>query len=196
MLFNLLSTQSVAVAMPAARPVEDSLVLQIAEGNKEALATLYTATKSAVYGFALSILKNPHSAEDVMQETYLHIYQNAYWYRPQGKPMAWIFTIVRNLALMKLRDESARETPTDLELLPETSQDKTQDSLNRMMLRAALKILSDEERQIVILFSVSGLKHREIAEILHIPISTELTKYHRALNKLKNHLQKEDENNA
>jgi len=196
MLFNLLSTQSVAVAMPAARPVEDSLVLQIADGNKEALATLYTATSSAVYGFALSILKNPHAAEDIMQETYLHIYQNAYWYRPQGKPMAWIFTIVRNLALMKLRDENTREIPTDLALLPETSQDKTQASLDRMVLNAALKILSDEERQIVILFSVSGLKHREIAEILHLPISTELAKYHRALSKLKNHLQKEDEHNA
>jgi RNA polymerase sigma-70 factor (ECF subfamily) len=49
-----------------------------------------------------------------------------------------------------------------------------------------LKLLSDEERQIITLHAVSGLKHRQIAELLDIPLSTVLSKYNRAIKKLQN----------
>ena len=47
---------------------------------------------TAVYSFALSILKNTSDAEDALHDCFLDIYQAAEHYRPQGKPMAWIFT--------------------------------------------------------------------------------------------------------
>ena len=50
---------------------------------------------------------------------------------------------------------------------------------------AALKALGDEERQIVLLHAVSGMKHRELSELLELPLSTVLSKYARALAKLK-----------
>lgn len=50
---------------------------------------------------------------------------------------------------------------------------------------AALNILSDEERQIITLHSISGLKHREIADLLNLKLTTVLSKYHRGLKKLK-----------
>ena len=53
------------------------------------------------------------------------------------------------------------------------------------MLRTALSALNSEERQIVSLHAVAGLKHREIAEMTGIPLSTVLTKYKRALEKMK-----------
>lgn len=74
----------------------------IAQENKQALAVLYENTKAAVYGFALSILKNPYDAEDVLQDVYVCIYQSASRYHAQGKPMAWIFTITKNLSYLKL----------------------------------------------------------------------------------------------
>ena len=54
-----------------------------------------------------------------------------------------------------------------------------------MVLRQAMRLLGPEERQIVLLHAVSGLKHREIAALLERPLSTVLSKYHRALAKLK-----------
>ncbi len=177
-------------------PVDDALILSVAQGDSEAFAALYEQTKSAVYGFALSILRDPHSAEDVMQDTYIHIHKNAYWYRPQGKPMAWILTIVRNLAYTRLREKKKQENPENVEWVAAYEPDREQDSLNGMLLDTALRILPEEERQIVILFSVSGMKHREIASLLQLPLATELSKYRRSIQKLKDFLEKEGEARA
>jgi len=57
-----------------------------------------------------------------------------------------------------------------------------------IVLRAALRCLSEDERQIVILHAVSGMKHRELSELLDMPLSTILSKYARALAKLKTYL--------
>ena len=65
----------------------------------------------------------------------------------------------------------------------------------RLALEALLEALSDQERQVVALHAIAGLKHREIAQLLSLPLSTVLSRYHRALNKLKLTL-KEENNHA
>ena len=54
-----------------------------------------------------------------------------------------------------------------------------------MMLREALDILAFEDRQIVVLHALTGMKHREIAELLDMPVGTVLSKYNRALRKMR-----------
>ena len=66
-----------------------------------------------------------------------------------------------------------------------------QDAADKMVLHAALKILNEEERQIVLLRTSAGLKHREIAADLEMPLATVLSKYNRAMKKLKKHLREE-----
>lgn len=169
----------------------EALLAQMAKGETLALEQLYFHTRSAVYGFALSILKQPHDAEDVMQSAYIRIFQAADRYKPQGKPMAWMLTIVRNLALSRLRSMPANELALLEELTPSASSDFTEASVDRIVLQSALQILSDEECQIILLHSLTGLKHREIAELLELPLSTVLSKYHRSLSKLKKMLKEE-----
>ena len=60
---------------------------------------------------------------------------------------------------------------------------------DRTVLTAALSALSEEERQIIMLHVTAGLKHREIAQLLELPLSTVLSKYRRALSKLKQKLE-------
>lgn len=178
-------------ATNAAAAQQEQLLQKLAQGDREALAQLYAQTKGAVYGFALSILKSGHAAEDVMQDTYVRVYNAAAGYRAQGKPLAWILTIARNLALAKLREDK-KEAPLREWAPPgEESGSFAGQSADRMALHAALTILSDEERQIVILHSLTGMKHREIAAIIGIPLPTTLSKYRRALFKLKKYLQEE-----
>ena len=69
-------------------PALEPLILQMTGGSTQALADLYRETKTAVYALAFSILRNRHSAEDIMQETYIKAYQSAGSYVPMGKPMA------------------------------------------------------------------------------------------------------------
>lgn len=167
----------------------ENCIARIAGGDQDALALLYEHTHAAVYGFALSILKNKQDAEDVLQDAYIRIWNAAGSYTSAGKPMAWIFTITRNLALMRFREQSrtVAVAPEDWQSL--FSNEPSVNHEDRLMLASLLETLTDEERQIVILHSMTGLKHREIAELLDLRLSTVLSKYHRALKKLRNALQ-------
>ena len=62
-------------------------------------------------------------------------------------------------------------------------------------LKAAMNLLSEIQRQAVMLHALSGFKHHECAALLKIPLSTELSHYHRAIKKLKAHLLNEEERN-
>ena len=169
---------------PSAREDLESLLLGVAAGDSHSLEELYHRTRTAVYGLVLSYLKHPQDAEDVTQDAFVRIWDTAASYRPQGKPMAWLLTVARNLALMRLRERGKTQELTDEEgsALPARAPDVTTE--DRHGLRAALSVLSEQERQVVMLHAVTGLKHREIAQLLELPLATVLSKYRRALKKL------------
>lgn len=154
----------------------------IKTGDKSALELLYRETSAGVYSFALSLLKNREDAEDVLQEVYLSVYKSADRYHPRGKPMEWLMTVTRNLCYSRLRSRRTHE-----EILENTAVDygAIGAAEDRMMLFDSLNRLTDDERQIVILHAVSGLRHREIAAVLGIPLSTVSSKYNRSLGKLR-----------
>lgn len=170
----------------------DRLLAAVARGDQDSLAELYHRTRAAVYAMALSILKNTHDAQDVTQDTFVRIWDSAPQYRSRGTPMAWILTITRNLARMKLR-QGARETELEemeWEAIPADAQGLTPE--DRQLLQTALAALFPTERQVVLLHAVTGLKHREIAEVLQLPLATVLSKYHRSLRKLKEWMKGDD----
>ena len=163
----------------------ERLLLQVGQGDRDAFARLYSLARGAVYALALSLLQDAHEAQDTAQDTFVKVWESAPSYRPQGSPMAWMLTIARNLARSRLRrggrqvgleDEEWNAIPADL---PAVSPE------DRQVLQEALARLGEEERRIVLLHAVTGLKHREIAQVLELPLSTVLSKYHRGLKKLR-----------
>ena len=166
----------------------DRWLSEIADGSRDALAELYHATSASVYAYSLSVLKNVHDAEDVLQECFISIHNSAHQYRSTGKPMAWIITIARNLCLMRLRQ---RSKTAELSLDEWKAQLGTTDemtTMDKILLSELMSRLSEQERQIVVLHAVAGLKHRQIAEFLTLPLPTVLSKYHRAIQKMKKHI--------
>ena len=166
----------------------EGLLKRIADGDMTSLRLLYEETSAGVFSFALSMMKNREDAEDVMQETYLSIHKSAHLYRSVGRPMEWIMTIIRNLCITRLRQRSRTAELTDADEPFDYS--PILNSEDRIVLAEGLKALSDEEQRIILLHAVAGLKHREIASVLGVPISTVTNKYHRALKKLKKILEK------
>lgn len=160
-------------------------ILGIAQGDRNALRALYVETRAAVYGLALSLLMNPYDAEDVLQDTYIQIHAAADRYIPQQKPMAWIFTIAKNLCRHRMRDAQHATTlpPEQWETFWQTSSPDMNPE-DRLVLRAVLEELSPREQQVVGLYT-AGLRHREIAACLELPLSTVCSCYRRALSKLK-----------
>ena len=162
----------------------DQLLLRMGTGDRQALAELYERTRGAVCAAALAVLQNADEAQDAAQDAFVRAWEAAGRYRPQGSPMAWLLTIARNEALMRLR-RSGRQTPLsdgEWDAIPAAADVPPED---RAVLQTALAGLAADERQIVLLKAVSGIKHREIAGLLHMPLATVLSKYHRALKKLR-----------
>lgn len=175
------------------RDVIDNCIYETAKKNMQAFEQLYNITSSSVYGFSLSFLKNTYDAEDVMHDLYINIYKSAEKYKSSGKPMAWILTIARNLCLQKLR-EKAKNTDApceDWEIALSENQGMAFE--DRMLVSKCMRILDDEERQIVLFHAVAGFKHRETAEYMNMLLPTVLSKYNRAIKKLKNELEKESD---
>ena len=178
-------------------PAEDrhelqQLLIHIAGGEREALAELYQRTRSAVYGLALSYLKNAQDAQDLTQDVYVQVWDRAEQYRLIGSPMGWLLAACRNLCLMRLRREERHAALSEEEWDAIPARECGLDADERALLQGALTVLGEEERRIVLLHAVTGLKHREIAALLELPLPTVLSKYHRALKKMRSFLEGDD----
>lgn len=160
-------------------------LMGIAAQDYGALEEFYEKTSASVYGFALSFLKNAQDAEDVMHDLYVLIWTSADKYHAQGKSMAWVLTITRNLCLQKLREYQKRSDIPQEDWEAYVSGNEKMSSEDKLILSESLKSLSEEERQIIVLHAVWGFRHREIGKLLELPLSTVLSKYHRALQKLR-----------
>lgn len=188
MLFLLLNAEAMA---SGEQEILEDCIARLASGDVEAMGPLYEITKTAVYAYALSLLKNSAEAEDVMHDSYIAVNSAAAGYTPLGKPMAWIMTVVRNLCISRLR-KLRRETKVSEEKWEKLM--RVEDVPSNLHVAECLEKLDDDERQIVLLHAVSGMKHRETAELLDLPIGTVLSKHARALKKLKHYLSEgEDE---
>ena len=171
----------------------DECIFAIARNDLSYMNELYELTHINVYSYVLSILKNSHDAEDVTHDCYVAIYNSAYQYKSKGKPLAWIITIAKNIAMSKL-NERKRYDDKDISEYQIADTNKDLSVIDRSTLETVMNVLSDEERQVVILHGISGLKHREIASILDMSLSNVLSKYHRAIKKLKTQYEKGAQN--
>ena len=169
----------------------DRLLTSIAAGDDVALETLYTATKKGVFSFLLTYLKQFDMAEDAMQTVYLKIKMHAGQYTPHTNAKAWILQIAKNTALTELKRGSRIASLTELdENDPSLAVHPTfaTGSVTATMER----VLTEEERRIVVLHVLWGYRHREIAEMYGMPVGTVTSKYKRAIAKLKKALKEEE----
>ena len=130
-----------------------------------------------------------------MHDAFIKTYTGAVTYKPTGKPLAWILTIVRNLAYNKIRAGKVSEDLSGYDWKTDTAyhEDEADRITDRMVLAQAMNVLDFEERQIFILHAATGLKHREIASLLNMPLGTVLSHYRRALKRLRQSLEQEAE---
>ncbi len=170
----------------------EEAMLQLKKGDVDALEYIYNETHKGVFTFILPILRDYTKAEDIMEQTYVHLYETADKYEQDGSALNWILTIAKNLALGEL-NKTNRELaidfsdPLNVNLVYE--HDKEIDEGPTIAL--ANRILTPEEFQIVTMHAIGGYKHREIADILDLPLGTVTWKYNEAIKKLRKELEKE-----
>lgn len=170
----------------------DQLMFNLQQGDESAFEKIYNETKNGLFSFILSICKNYHTAEDLMQNTYIRLRASIKTYETGSNALAWIYTIAKNLTLNEISKQK-REISTDFDD-PQSvfgGSYNIEDKLQGPTIAIMRKVLSEQEFQIVTLYVVAGFKHREIADMLNKPIGTVLWAYRNALNKIKKELEKE-----
>lgn len=166
----------------------DKLMKKVQEGDENSFAIFYHETYKGLFSFIYSYVKNWHTSEDLMQETYLKVKLNADKYIAGTNVTAWLFQIAKNLCYDYLKKSSSKE----LEVIDYVVIEKSFEPDTKMYVHDLInKYLSDVDRQIVLLHVLHGYKNREIAQILQLPLGTVLWRYNRAMKDLKKKI-KED----
>ena len=163
--------------------IDERLFERILGGEQDAFRELYEITYKPLYAFLLSHTLNSEDAQDLLQDTYIQVYKNCHLYRKQGNPMAWMMKIAKNLFLMKCRRNKGTEDNFEILENDIGFEDMTHIE-NRIVLEKMFEQLSVEDRNMIIMHDIGGLKHREIAKLLDMPLGTVMARYHRGIRKL------------
>jgi RNA polymerase sigma-70 factor (ECF subfamily) len=181
---------------------DEELLIQFRRGQTEAFGALVRRYERELYGYLRRYLGDATLADDVFQNTFLQLYTKIAQYT-EGRPVRpWLYTIATNQAIDALRRQNRhpavsldqyREVTADGEVhgLVELLEAQTPAASERMegeelreRVRAGVNGLPDFLRQVVILAYYQGLKYREVADILGIPVGTVKSRLHTALVKL------------
>ena len=163
--------------------IEQEYISKLKDKDEVAFEYVYNNTKRAVYSMVFSVIKNHQLTEDIMQDVYMKMLSSIYQYQEKTNFYNWLLQIAKNQAIDYYRKSSknVKLDITDYEELihdPEETPDE-KDQFNQM-----IEILNEDERTIVLLKVVDGLKHRQIAKIVQKPLGTVLWIYQKAIKKL------------
>lgn len=193
-----LAASTVETAGPARGALlqEWELIRRAQALEEEALAALYQTYYPKVYSYAFLHLGDVHAAEDLASEVMLKVLESLRSYRFKGLPFAaWVFRIARN-KLIDLHRRRRRRGEVSLgEALSATlanPQALAERTLERGQLQVALKYLTDEQRQVIVLKFIEGLDNASIARILDRSEGAIKSLQHRALNALRRILTREE----
>lgn len=165
--------------------IDEAVFPRIAQGDNEALTSLYEASYRPVFALLLCCTHNYHDAEDLLQETYIKICQGAHLYKPGGNPMAWIMKIARNLYISGYRRESKMHISSLEDEKPEIPYEYISRSEDRMLIQKLFEKLKKDEREVILLHLLEDFTFQEISEILDKPLGSVLSRYYRGIKKMK-----------
>jgi RNA polymerase sigma-70 factor (ECF subfamily) len=186
---KFLPTNPVRCHLNASQAASDELLIaRIAQGDKLAMQVLYGRHHVKVYRFALRIVRNEQTAEDLISDVFLDVWRQAGTFERRSAVTTWLLSITRFKALSVLRrrkeaelDDEAVATIEDPSDNPETVAQKKDSG---EILRQCLTALSQDHREIIDLVYYHEKSVEEVAEIVGIPENTVKTRLFYARKKL------------
>ena len=177
-------------------PSDEDLLRQISSAQSNALATLYDRYGRLVFSLALRMVGNTAAAEEITQDVFVQVWNNAATYQPAlGKVTTWLTSITRYRSIDLLRRRNVRpdghmlEDPLEdlvlsggREELPEVQIEAKTD---KQQVRLALANLPEEQRAVLLLAYFQGLSQPEMAAALNQPLGTVKTRVRLGLQKLR-----------
>jgi RNA polymerase sigma-70 factor (ECF subfamily) len=177
---------------PAQNELLKNLLAASGNGDQQAFARLYQETSSKLFGVAIRIVRREDWAEEVVQESYVKIWNHAGDYKMQlSAPLTWMTSIVRNRSLDWLRRPNLEIPEDDYHPLDSWASDDAgplqmlQSQTEAQALANCLGRLEAKMRQAIVLVFFDGMSHSELAGHMQEPLGTVKTWVRRGLDRLK-----------
>jgi RNA polymerase sigma-70 factor (ECF subfamily) len=172
--------------LPSAQD-DAALLALVQRGDENAMASLFDRYSKVVYSVALRVLRDPASAEDVLQEVFMQIWRNPNGFiATRGSLGGWLAVVARNRSIDALRRKRPSEQMDDMAL---ASNYNLADEAERNSLmekaRGVIRLLPMEQRKTLEMAFFDGLTHSEIAEMTGDPLGTVKTRIRSALTSLR-----------
>ncbi len=168
---------------------DEALVALVERGQDSALGELYDRFGGPAYALAVRIVRDEALAEDAVQDAFLTVWRTAARFVPErGRAGTWIMTLVHRRAVDLVRREEHRRAEP-LEAAPEPQEQAAEDvaslRLERERVRDALRLLPDQQREILELAYYGGFTQSELADRLGQPIGTIKSRMFAGLSRLR-----------
>lgn len=161
----------------------ESLLRSVADGDRAAFAELYDRISGRVLGLVIRLLRDRAQSEEVTQEVFLEIWQQASRFdQNRGSGMAWVLTMTHRRAVDRIRSSQKsherdvkigiRDIEREFDGVVETVEIRVENE----RVKAAMSRLTPLQREAVVLAYYGGYSHSEMAEILGIPLGTVKTR--------------------
>jgi RNA polymerase sigma-70 factor, ECF subfamily len=166
-----------------------ALIKAIAGGDAKALERLFARNQTRVFRYLTRVVRNEAVAEELLNEVFLGVWQSASRYEGRSEPSTWLISIAHNKAVSALRKKREvsgydEETAGQIEDDADTPEVTSQKMDKAAQMRAAMKGLSTEHREILDLVYYQEQSVSEVADILGIPEATVKTRMFYARKKL------------
>ena len=176
--------------------IDAQIVTRLKNRDKTALSDLYDHYASAFYGQALRILGAEATAQEVVQDTFLKIWNNIDQYDDsKGRLFTWMYRIARNEAIDKKRSKEIKQGDKTTSIDPSVdtyeANSSTVSNIEDIGVKQLLNLLDEDTKSIFELVYFQGYTHSEAAVYTNTPIGTVKTKVRRAILKLRSVLIKE-----
>nr|WP_315597239.1 sigma-70 family RNA polymerase sigma factor [uncultured Cupriavidus sp.] len=166
------------------------MLVNVAQGDQQAFASLYRHTSSKLFGVCRTMLRNQGDAEDVLQEVYAIVWRQACTFEPaRASAMTWLIAVARNRSIDRLRlhREDQLDEPQELGIEDDrpTPALAAEQSQERVRLERCLDELPSQQKHAVREAFFSGATYAELAERLGVPLGTMKSWIRRSLTQLK-----------
>ncbi|MAD96070.1 MAG: RNA polymerase subunit sigma-24 [Flavobacteriaceae bacterium] len=167
-----------------------NLIDRLKEKDQEAFAKLYDAYSGAIYGVIIQICKSEVMAQEVLQDTFLAVWNNAGTYDAQKASFyTWLYRIARNKALNAVRNSQTKVIQNQESGVYESSEEEQKDD-NFADIKGSLEKLKPHHRKAIELIYFNGYTHREAYQEMDVPLGTFKSYIRQALKQLKENYQK------
>lgn len=159
---------------------DEQLLADLRAGELAAFDRLYERYERRLFGYIRRIVADQARAEDILQEVFMKVLQDATFDPERGRFSAWLFKVARNACLMELRRTRRRDAAYDRvpEPLAAPDLDEVLDPSRRV--EKALATLTEPQRQLLLLKQVGQLTYREIATVIGVAEGTVKSRLHEA----------------